>query len=367
MSEKRFKKPKKNSDPTSVTPSQRVKEFNNQKLTVSAGKLFCLACREELSLKKSIIKNHIASTKHTIGKEKINSKEKREKDIAESLKKYDEIEHPSGETLPTSVRVYRVKVCTTFLRAGVPINRIDKFRDILEENGLRLAGRKPMSDLIPFILSEEVQRLKSEVKDKPISVTFDGTCRLGEALAIIVRYVSDTFTIEQRLIKLQILTKSLAGEEIAREVLSVLSTEYGISSYDLVATMRDRASSNNVAIQIMKILYPNCSIFGCYSHTIHHVGERFVTPILTKFGNYWVTLFSHSPKACFLWKCRTGQSIKSYSKTRWWSRWEMFNQMMLYYGDILPFLEDNPDLSPATTMKLKSILSSSKKSSLSAG
>ena len=38
--------------------------------------------------------------------------------------------------------------------------------------------------------------------------------------------------------------------------------------------------------------------------------------------------------------------------------------MMLYYGDILPFLEDNPDLSPATTMKLKSILSSSKKSSL---
>ena len=38
--------------------------------------------------------------------------------------------------------------------------------------------------------------------------------------------------------------------------------------------------------------------------------------------------------------------------------------MMLYYGDILPFLEDNRDLSPATTMKLKSILSSSKKSSL---
>ena len=257
---KRLKKPKKNSDSTSVTPSQRVEEFNNQKLIISAGKLFCLACREELSLKKSVIKNHIVSTKHTIGKKKINSKEKREKDIAESVKKY-EFEHPSGETLPTSVRVYRVKVCTTFLRAGVPINRIDKFRDILEENGLHLAGRKPMSDLIPFILSEEVQRLKSEIKDKPISVIFDGTCRLGEALVITVRYVSDAFTIE-RLIKLQILTKSLAGEEIAREVLSVLSIEYGISSYDLVGTMRDRASSNNVAIQIMKILYPNMLDIG---------------------------------------------------------------------------------------------------------
>lgn len=93
------------------------------------------------------------------------------------------------------------------------------FETFLEENGLRLAGRKPMSNLIPFILSEEVQRLKSEIKDKPISVIFDGTCRLGEALAIIVRYVSDAFTIEQHLIKLQIHTKSLAGEEIARSFI----------------------------------------------------------------------------------------------------------------------------------------------------
>jgi hypothetical protein len=37
------------------------------------------------------------------------------------------------------------------------------FRDILEEGGAyRLAGRRPMSDLIPFILSEEKCRLKEE-------------------------------------------------------------------------------------------------------------------------------------------------------------------------------------------------------------
>ena len=37
------------SDPKSVTPSQRVREFPTEQLTVSASKLFCTACREELA------------------------------------------------------------------------------------------------------------------------------------------------------------------------------------------------------------------------------------------------------------------------------------------------------------------------------
>ena len=76
-------------------------------------------------------------------------------DIVEALQKYDAAIHSLGETLPDAVRVYRVKVLSTFLRMGVPINKIDDFRDLLEQNALRLAGRKPMSDLIPFVLSEE--------------------------------------------------------------------------------------------------------------------------------------------------------------------------------------------------------------------
>ena len=45
------KKPSRSTDPKSVTPMQRVLEFPKEELTQSAGKLFCNACREELSLK----------------------------------------------------------------------------------------------------------------------------------------------------------------------------------------------------------------------------------------------------------------------------------------------------------------------------
>lgn len=57
-----------------IKPDQRVKEFPNEHLSVSNGKLFCEACREQLNLKKSSIINHTQSTKH---KERSNCKKRR--------------------------------------------------------------------------------------------------------------------------------------------------------------------------------------------------------------------------------------------------------------------------------------------------
>ena len=90
--------------------------------------------------------------------------------------------------------------------------------------------------------------LKEEIKGKYLSVTFDGTTRLGEVLAIVIRFISD-WKIQQRLVRLEFLTKSMTGEEIARELINVLSTVLGIQSNLVLAVMRDRASVNNVAMR----------------------------------------------------------------------------------------------------------------------
>ena len=230
-----------------------MKEFPNEELKVSAGKIFCNTCREELSTKKCTIENHIFAAKHSAGKERLVRKEHRERDIAEAFRQYDYEVHPSGETLPEDVRIYRVNVLSTFLKAGVPINKIPVFRDILE-NALHLAGRRPMLDLIPFVLQEEKRRLRSEIANKPISVVLMEPLGL-EALAVIVRYVEPTdFCILQRLVRLQIVTKSMTGEEITRQILSIL---YGVSTSHLLAAIHDRASANNVAIRSIRILYPS--------------------------------------------------------------------------------------------------------------
>ena len=132
-------------------------------------------------------------------------------------------------------------------------------------------------------MGEEGNQIKNEIEGLPVSVIFDGTSRLGEALAVILRFVDrTTLTIHQRLIRMQLLSKSLAGEEVARELLSVLSTEFGVASNSLLAVMHDRAAVNAVAVRTLKVLYPFFLDIGCYLHTIDHVGDT--TPILHEFG-----------------------------------------------------------------------------------
>lgn len=78
-----------------------------------------------------------------------------------------------------------------------------------------------MYDLIPFVLADEQKHNKAEKH-------FDGTTRLGKALVVVNQFVAK-WRIGQCLIRLQLLTKSMTGEEIARELVSILSVEYSIS------------------------------------------------------------------------------------------------------------------------------------------
>ena len=92
------------------------------------------------------------------------------------------------------------------------------------------------------------------------------------------------------------------------------------------------------------IVYPSIVVVGCFSHTLDIVGEKFDTPNLGHCGY----LFSHSHKVKSLWKEQTGRAMANFSKTRWWSRWEVLHQVLQQFGDVVLFLNTNTDISPAT-------------------
>ena len=198
---------------------------------------------------------------------------------------------------------------------------MELFRELFEENGYRLTDRHNVYDLIPFIQKRE-SNISEEIKGKDLSVIFDGTTQLGEALAIVICLVDDGWKINQRLIRLQMVVKSLTGEELARELISVLSVNYGIATQHLLAAMKDCASVNEIAVRTLKIVYPSLLSVGCFSHTIDRVGEQFCTLYSTPFRviTSWISLFSHSPKTRILWFEQTGRSMATYSVTRWWNR-----------------------------------------------
>ena len=289
---KSFHPPKSKSNPKNVTASARLTEFPGENFTVSKsnGQLFCNACREEIALKKTIIETHVKTSKHASGKECLEKKEARERDIAKSLEEYNNQFNPEGESLSVAYRVYRVKVVRSFMKAGVPLNKIDCFRELLEEEAFSLTSSRHLSDFIDVIAEDERKKVKEKIEGRDVSIIFDGTTHVAEALNIILRFVTE-WKVHQRLIRLLLVTKPMNGEELAHQLLSTLSVDFSIPPSSLLAAARDRASVNNVAIRHLKILYPNLVDIGCFSHTLDHVGEKMATPNLEKFMKSWVSLF----------------------------------------------------------------------------
>lgn len=96
-----------------------------------------------------------------------------------------------------------------------------------------------------------------------VSVVFDGTTRLGEAMAVVLRFLDGSFTTQQRLVRLQLLSKSMSGEEIARELINSLPVQYGIVSNLVVGMMHDRAACNGVALRTLSVAFPSIIDVGC--------------------------------------------------------------------------------------------------------
>ena len=119
-----------------------------------------------------------------------------------------------------------------------------------------------------------------------------------------------------------------------------LSTELQLSAKTVIAFVRDGAAVNSAAVRSLKeLLYPGALDVKCLSHTLDNVGRRFQVPLLDEFSQWWISLFAHSPAVRLEWKQRVGVSPKSFSPTRWWSRYKVVEQILQFYGDVKLFLE----------------------------
>ena len=84
--------------------------------------------------------------------------------------------------------------------------------------------------MVTFIRQQEAKELMEEINEKPVSVIFDGTTHVCEAMVIVLRYVDETWCIQQRVEKLLLMARSMTGEELARQLIVTLSTELAIQS-----------------------------------------------------------------------------------------------------------------------------------------
>ena len=98
-----------------------------------------------------------------------------------------------------------------------------------------------MTSLLLSLRKNRTQ-LTQKFRGENVSIIFDGTSRIGEALAVIIWFVIN-WKVKQRLIRVQMLTKTMTGEEITCELVNILSVKYSISTEWLLACMHDGASA----------------------------------------------------------------------------------------------------------------------------
>ena len=70
-----------------------------------------------------VCSSHFKLKKHKDGIERLVRKGKQDKDIEEAFTAYNKEEHLVGTAATNDTQVYRVKVVTAFLKAGIPLNK----------------------------------------------------------------------------------------------------------------------------------------------------------------------------------------------------------------------------------------------------
>ena len=80
---------------------------------------------------------------------------KQDQTIEEALRKEN---HDKDSTLPIEERAYRLQVVEEFLKAGIPIHKMDNLRTLLERQCHRLSHSSNMMDYVTIIYMQEIEQ-----------------------------------------------------------------------------------------------------------------------------------------------------------------------------------------------------------------
>ena len=243
--------------------------------------------------------------------------------------------------------------------AGVPYAKINMIRQLLEREGHALSSAAHLGELfIPQITDREIKRCVKELFEEHFAIIFDGTTRLGEAVNIVTRSITDDFRIRMRLVGFETAKVHMDAPALFRLISATLQRKLGLDLNFCVAYARDSCAVNYQTVNSLLPLSINALNMLCFPHTLHNMGKHLVIPTLEELMTPWLQLVCHPGGAKLRWAAIVGGSVASYSKVRWWSRWEIMKQIALHFGALPQFLADldRDGIGDATTKKMLAVI-----------
>lgn len=250
------------------------------------------------------------------------------------------------------------------------MERLPFFRDLIERGSASLVHDPGAlgAMYIPKIESEQIALLKDELMDQTISLQFDGTTRLGEAVVVVTRHCTASFEIVQRLAMLKTSAKHLKGAQLAALITQLLCTTLCIPPSNVVGLTRDSASVNGKACRrLCQNPLVNAQQLLCICHTLNNAGARASFDVLNNWMTPWLDLVGgRDPHrgAQSIWKDIVAPTlVPGFSAVRWHSKAEIMFVIAQHFDKLEEFLQELDDLEygDATRKKLRQIYTNSKK------
>lgn len=249
--------------------------------------------------------------------------------------------------------------------AGIAFQKIDALRPMLEDRGcIQLTSSTHLKPFIPMIEDYELRTLRCEIEGQRVAVIFDGTTRLGECVAVLLRWCSADFKgVQQRLVALQTMRRHMDGDELGAMLMMLLLNGMKVKPADVVCVARDSCSTNGKAHRNIAPVLLNAESILCISHTLSHCCEHVDLPTLDSFMTPWLSLVQHHPTARSRWSEKIGCAMKGFSTIRWCSRDEVANEIAKNFGALEGYLADlvADEIGDKHPKKMKHVLDTQRK------
>jgi len=140
--------------------------------------------------------------------------------------------------------------------------------------------------------------------------------------------------------------------------VTAIMVENSVPPKDIRAFHRDGAFVNRAAMKLLEPFCPNAIDITCLSHGVQLAGNEFQTPIAQEFCSKWSQLMSTSVIARNKFSQRAA-SPKRKGKVRWFTEWEVMEQLSLFFPAVKEVVNLPGDFGPKLRPAMQEILSTS--------
>jgi len=335
-----------------------------KKLIDGAWTLFCTVCKTVITAQKNKVREHLSTSSIPKGHQhrfKVYNEANQSYNVFTGrlttwLQKQIVEQTRCIRGVSTINHELRADLVKTMLACGIPRNKIDQpgmksfISRWIPDN--KITASNHLDVYIDFLKQNEEESIKDIIKKCNIcTVIFDGTSRVDEVFAVVLRFITNEFKIVQKLVSLRRYDSAKNHEQLANCIHNEL-IRYGLKPEQIVCYQKDRAAVNDAAILLLSSMYVYALNLHCISHTLCHVGEHLhslnnIVKELLSLIKSMLNQNSGCNKASTRWKSVFGDSWKNPGNTRWWSTYETIMFINLNWDKFLAFvnlIEDDWDV-----------------------